>query len=191
MILNPKIITHPHIPKPLHGMNPRSILGDIWWNKTRKEAYDRYNNHCISCGVHKTEAKKYKWLEAHENYSINYETGQVNIISIEPLCHYCHNFIHSGRLQMIEGKEKTRIEVIEILNHGLDILRKNTLNGFYLTIDYAESLGLNVRDVGRCNTGTLNIKMADWDKWHLLLEGEKYFSKFKNYEEWKKYYNIK
>jgi hypothetical protein len=79
------------------------------------EVYAKYDYHCIACGVHKTKAKKFKWLEAHESYSINYKKGICKIESIEPLCHYCHNFIHSGRLGMILGRQKTHNEVEEIL----------------------------------------------------------------------------
>jgi len=34
----------------------------------------------------------------------------------------------------------------------------------------------------------LQIKVP-WEKWHLVYEGKKYYSKFKNIEEWKKFYS--
>lgn len=117
-VLKPEILCHPHIPKPLHGVAPRAIKGQTWWDKTRQEAYRSTDYHCVACGVHKHEAKKHKWLEAHEFWNIDYNTGVCEVKSIEPLCHYCHNFIHSGRLSMIVGKEKSKQEVIDILEHG-------------------------------------------------------------------------
>ena len=107
MNLHPEILSQPNIPQPLHGLSPRVINGDAWWNATRKEVYARYDYHCIACGVHKTEAQGPKWLEAHEVYDFDYAKGIATVKSIEPLCHYCHNFIHSGRLEAIINKEKS------------------------------------------------------------------------------------
>jgi hypothetical protein len=97
--MKPEILTHPNIPKPLHGLNPRSILGIEWWDKVRYEAQKRNNFKCFACGIDKYETKE-KWLEGHEYWNIDYKTGKCEVVSIEPLCHKCHNFIHSGRLAM-------------------------------------------------------------------------------------------
>ena len=95
MKLKPEILAHPHIPKPMHGLSPRTIMGNEWWDVTRKEVYAKYDYHCIACGVPKAEAIAHHWLEAHEFWHIDYRTGVCEISSIEPLCHYCHNFIIS------------------------------------------------------------------------------------------------
>jgi len=185
MILKPEILTHPNIPKPLHGLNPRSIMGQEWWDEQRQLAYARNDFCCIACGVSKHEAKKHKWLEAHEFYNIDYNTGRVEIQSIEPLCHYCHNFIHSGRMKMIVGKEKSEEEVIEILEHGFKILSDNNLKCFEPTLDLAEELGAETFEVESYDIPNVRI---EWKNWKLIFNNQEFVSKFDSFEDWKKFY---
>ncbi len=145
--LQPEILSHPNIPKPLHEVNPRSIMGEAEWDKVRQEAYASTDYHCIACGIHKTQAKGPKWLEAHEFYKMDYTNGRVEVEKIIPLCHYCHNFIHSGRLSMIIDKEKDEEEVADILKHGFRILSANGLPAFSFTIHLAHELGVDTYDV--------------------------------------------
>jgi len=184
-MMNPQILTHPNIPKPLHGLNPRTILGKEWWDKERFAAQAQTNYTCYACGIKKEEAKKHKWLEGHENFDINYQTGVCEVKSIVPLCHYCHNFIHSGRLAHILGKEKSKQEVIEILEHGFKILSENNLQCFFGTLYLGNSLNCNTFQVSAYSTEN---SCVPWGKWCLLLDGKKYYSKFKNYSEWKSFY---
>lgn len=73
---DPGILTHPNIPKPLHGVTPRTIKGSGWWNKVRRAAYAVHDDHCHACGEHKSKNPR-GWLEAHEVYSIDYARGRV------------------------------------------------------------------------------------------------------------------
>jgi hypothetical protein len=185
MILKPEILTHPHIPKPMHGLSPRTIMGLDWWYSIRKEVYARYNYHCIACGVSQTEAKLHHWLEAHEFWHIDYETGICEITSIEPLCHYCHNFIHSGRMAIILGKEKSKEKIVKILEHGFRILAKNKLKCFPFTLNFAESLCANT-----CGVDAYDLPDGDvaWKDWKLIWNGYEYHSRFKSFAEWKSFY---
>lgn len=182
--LKTEILSHPHIPKPLHGLNPRSIKGKEWWDKVRFEAQKRTNYHCAACGIHKTQAKNHQWLEGHEYWDINYHTGICKVVSIEPLCHYCHNFIHSGRLKAIMGKEKSVNEVKEILEHGLKLLSEKKLKCFPFTLRLAESLNCQTYGV---EAYELDVN-AKWEDYVMILDGETYYGKFKSFKEWKEFY---
>jgi hypothetical protein len=186
IILKPEILCCPNIPKPLHSVNPRNIMGKEKWDILRQDVYKSTQYHCIACGVHKSEAKKHQWLEAHENVNIDYKKGIVEVKEIVPLCHYCHSFIHSGRLGMILGKEKTRKEVKEILEHGFKVLRKHKLKVFVGTTYLALELRINHQGIEIWYPpANDNIK---WNDWKLIYEGKEHKPKFKSYEEWKNNY---
>lgn len=183
--LKPSILCHPNIPKPMHGLNPRIIMGKEWWDVERQKVYASTNYHCVACGVPKIDAKKHKWLEAHEFWHIDYNTGICEITSIEPLCHYCHNFIHSGRLRMILGKEKSENEVKEILEHGLAILAQHKLKCFPYTLELAQNLDCNTYKV---KSYRLPRDTVAWSDWKLIWNGNEYKSKHKNFADWEMNY---
>ena len=188
MKLRPELLQHPNIPKPLHGLSPRVLKGQKWWDVTRQAAYASTNYHCLACGVHKTNAKYHSWLEAHEDYDMNFETGEVNIKEIVPLCHACHNFIHSGRLWMVNIDKNPR-KIIDVITHGLDILHANNLGAQDVSLMVADNVNLK-HDCLPMGEGSVSkeVVAAEWDQWHLVLEGKKYYSKFKDQKEWHHYY---
>lgn len=187
MIWKPQILIHPHIPKPLHGIAPRVIEGNKWWNEIRQEAYARYNYRCAACGIHKQFAKIKQWLEAHEFWNIDYQTGICTITSIEPLCHACHNFIHSGRLYAQYQNKDIGFERIKtILEHGFQILSLNNLQCFPANLEIAQILKIKTFNV---NAYELSINPdLKWLDYKLVWKNKEYRSKFKSEAEWQKYY---
>lgn len=172
----PEILLCPNVPKPLHRMPPRVIYGDSWWNKTRQAAYRSTNFHCLACGVSKFEAHYHKWLEGHELYEIDYEAGLMTYIETVPLCHFCHNFIHDGRmLAQLRKKEIHHHKYAAILRHGDAVLAKAGLQKMSQADREKEFTMLQSRGL-----------IADWKKWRLVLDGRKYAPKYKSFEEWKK-----
>lgn len=182
----PEILTHPNIPKPLHGLNPRTIMGQEAWDVTRQQVYAQSNYYCVACGVHKSQALGPKWLEAHEYYKFDYANGRIEIEKIVALCHYCHNFIHSGRLQMIMGKEKTEEECKAILERGFEILSENDLKCFYGTFDFALELKAWTFGVLPAMPPECDV---EWSDWRLVYEGKEYKPIFNSYEEWLQHYS--
>lgn len=171
----PYLLLHPQIPKPLHGVNPRTILGEAWWNEKRKEAYKENNYCCWACGSSERQP-----LEAHECYEINYIMGSAKLVQIVALCDLCHAFIHKGRIaNLVEAKKMTIEEANEIMKHGEMVTK--SIDPLRLPDWLIETL--SSRD------GTLNT--AKWTDWYLELEGKKYHSPHKSFEEWAAYYRNK
>lgn len=191
-----ELLLHPNIPKPLHGINPRSILGKKWWDCVRRIAYLEHNNHCWACGIHKSKAKYHKWLEAHEVYQIDYQTGRVELLKICALCHSCHNYIHDGRMQMMVRNGRIRLEkYIDILIHGEKIINQ------YLTSLNKDHQGITWKQPFeptfpfqysfpnfQVGLPQLVENKASWSDWHLVLNGNVYYSRFSDFDEWQAYY---
>lgn len=166
-ISRPELLLHPNVPKPLHGMSPRELLGAEWWDKVRQEAYKKANYCCQACGIHKSEAKYHQWLEAHETYIYDYANGVATVSEIVALCHACHNYIHNGRLlSMYESGQITEAKYLDILKHGDMLLRTHKL-----TMPDSPSV------------------VADWTKWKIILNGQHFPTKWKSYEHWLSHYS--
>lgn len=190
METRPEILLCPNIPKPLHGLNPREIAGQAWWDQQRKIAYASTDYHCAACGIHKSAAKYHKWLEAHELYEYDYAIGKQEFKEIVPLCHSCHNFIHSGRMLTLWRKDELETEKIEdILCHGFNTLAGANLkmNRFALAFSKEVNILIFFTYVSYgYETGPKSS--AQWSDWHLIFNDQKYYSKFKNFKEWEQKY---
>ena len=79
------------IPKTSYFKNIRTIFTGNDWNIIRHHIYKRVNNKCECCGCY-----KYKYLEAHERWSFNFETGVQKLERIIALCKLCHLSTHYG-----------------------------------------------------------------------------------------------
>lgn len=155
-VLRPEILCCQKIPKALHGVVPREILGKKWWDETRDAAYRSTDFHCVACGVHKYEAKSRQWLEGHEVYEIDYLSGIAEYKETVPLCHYCHNYIHDGRLKaLLEAGRVHHAKYVAVIQHGDDVLKKHSL----------------VRD-------RYDGPIADWSDWRLIINGKTYKPKY-------------
>lgn len=161
---DPSILLCPRVPKPLHGTAPRTVLGDKWWNTERRAAYKSTNFHCAACGVSKYAAAYHQWLEGHERYEIDYAKGRVKYVECIPLCHFCHNFIHCGRLAaLLERGEIHHAKFAAIIQHGDRVLAQT---------------GLQRQEAYQWGT------IAAWAKWRLVIGRKLYPGKFKSLAEW-------
>ena len=172
--LRPEVLAGPNIPSPMHGVAPRVVLGKVWWDNERKESYKKTSYHCIACGVNKYKAKARKWLEGHELYDVDYRKGTMTYVETIPLCHYCHNYIHDGRLTwLLRSGKVSHGKYAGILQHGDKVLAE-------------AGLRRPTRRQREEAIAELIIKgeVAEWDDWRLIVHGKKY-PPIKTYEEWK------
>ena len=168
--IQPQILLHPNIPKPMHGVAPRVVLGLNWWNRERLLSYKSTDFHCQACGVHKLYAKYHQWLEAHELYDIDYAKGRMKYLRSVPLCHFCHNYIHDGRLQMLLDRgEIHHAKFVAIIKHGDSVLK---------------AAGIKKLSHEKRDELILNGPLAEWSKWRLVIGRKHYKPLYNSYEEW-------
>lgn len=166
--LRPEVLLSGQIPKPMHSVAPRIVLGQAWWNKVRKEAYEATEFHCVACGIAKRHAKYHRWLEGHELYKIDYSAGRMTYLECCALCYSCHTFIHSGRMQaLLDRCEMSPEKFRDIITHGERVLRLVKLE---LPIPY-------------------NGPCAHWTTWRLIVEGKEYKPKFESFEAWESHWS--
>ena len=164
----PEVLLHPQIPKPLHGLNPRTILGDKWWKETRNKAYASTAYHCLACGVHKFDAEVKQHLEGHEEYRIDYKKCRAVYVRTIPLCHLCHSYIHKGRQQMLfQSRKITAAKYQKVISHGEHVISKANL---------------------RRGSESVGLADGEWSDWRLILFGKEYKPLFKSYEDWATHY---
>ena len=169
-----ELLLHPNIPKPLHGVAPRTLMKKKEWDHVRRTAYAKLGYHCFACGLfasYDEERRRFEdvKLHAHEVYRIDYENCVVELYEIVAVCPLCHDYIHCGRANALYDKGIFDEEsMYVIINRGDSVLKAAGLPlGFVVDKrDYSDS----------------------WSKWKLVYDGKEYFSQFKSELEWKEHY---
>jgi len=203
---NPAILLHPNLPKMMHGVSPRVLLGNAWWDEHRKKAYAKHDYRCWACGIEKSQASYRRGtLEAHEYYDVNYELGRMYLKDIVALCHSCHNFIHSGRMLMIlRAGELSWSKYLDILYYGFMVLKKAGLppNQFALmsyvdAADYADYKGWGLpawdrtakEKYSKAEIAKLSNLEVAWGDWRLVIGLNEYAPKHESFDAWKNFYS--
>lgn len=191
------LITMPNIPKPLHGLPPRTIMGKTAWDKMRKLCYYKANYKCEVCGCTPDKGR----LHAHELYDINYLEGTSEFKRCIAICKEDHDFIHSGRLITLykEGNplypKSYVLRVVEkgfkmISEYNKDLPEEEQLRVFETIVEYLRVTG--IREEVFELIKKYNIKFykkpkrgASWDKWKLVWRGKEYKSPYENPDQWR------
>jgi hypothetical protein len=178
----PEILEQPLIPPPLHGLNPRTIMGRAKWDVVRRQIYRKYAYSCAACGVKARDAKIKKNLEAHESFEIDYAQKQMTLKSMEPLCHACHAFVHSGLLEVrLASQQVSKETVAVILGHGVGVLAqsggKMPPASDHLCRKLGLSHGLPVSAAPRATS---------WSGWSMRWDGEVYPALYNTQADWQR-----
>lgn len=197
MKLRPELLQHPNIPKPMHGLNPRTLLGKDWWDTTRFRVQKEQGYVCAACGTEKRNAWPNAWLECHEDYTIDYANGRIEINDFVALCPACHKFIHSGRLVVddeISWETKKavmehgwRILSAEKMYHSMATAIQIDAEVLWMPMDWIEPSVANRR--GWQMPPDYNVEsFAEWSDWRMILDGKEHKPLHPTMAAWKRHY---
>lgn len=191
------LITMPNVPKPLHLLPPRNIMGKAAWDKTRKRCYFDAGYKCEICGAEPAKGS----VHAHELYSYDYTAGTGTFERCIAVCKDCHMAIHSGRLLTMYKHGNPlypRSYVLRIAEHCFKLVAEyNATHGNkkplrvydtylnYLKVpDIADAVAELIGKYGISFYAVDEKKAADWGEWRLVWNGKEYPGLFKNMQEW-------
>jgi hypothetical protein len=152
-------------PKPLTGLTPRSLMGSKWWKKEKQDAILENNYCCHACGVNVNDAEIHKRLEAFPIYIRYGNDSRVVYRRCAALCHLCYcvaNFKMSMNLFEKDFMDSEKFD--RICAHRNEMM------------------------VCAHFDGKNDLPILNWDDWFLEIEGQFYFSKFKNEKECDDFY---
>lgn len=179
------LLCMPNIPSPLHGLNPRNIVGRSVWNNIRQKCYIRADFKCEACGT-----KKKRGLQAHEMYSYDYKNGIATFKRLVALCETCHmRFIHSGR--MFTKYKKALIskgDLVGGIEHGFSVIKK--WNDKHDNVEKLKVSPIILDNIDKSDIGERIWELIDkyeiqfyvvkqeakWCDWKLVIGGKEYYS---------------
>jgi len=193
----PGLLVQPNVPKPMHGTNPRTVLGAAWWDRERSAAKAANNNCCHACGLpaHRNQ-RAGCGLEGHERYEITYSAGRVKYLGTVALCNWCHAFIHCGLLVMhVRNKTRTQLQAMRIMRTRIELLHAADFTPHMHELMAACELGvISARELpglavkARRQEADRSVSAAPWGAWRLEIQGKLYEGKFPTKQDWERAY---
>lgn len=192
------LIAMPNIPKPTHGLAPRTLLGATTWNRMRKYAYAQADDTCEICGA-KPENLRHR--HGHEVYSIDYEKGTVTFHRVFCICALCHlGCIHTGRAITLFKQDNPLYPkefLLEGAEHSFKIINEYNkdhpeadLRAYVTYLDYLKCEELREPMEALIKKYDTKFymedpkKMVEWEKWKLIIGKKEYPTPYQNEEEW-------
>ena len=190
------LITMPNVPRPLHGLPPRKIMGDTMWTRVRKRCYFDAGYKCEICGVDPPKGQ----LHAHELYSYDYIEGTGKFERCIAICKQDHDFIHSGRLITMYKNGNVlypKSYVLGVVEKGFKLIHdynethknEKPLRAYATFLEY-----LKVSELAEEMSELISkykIKfyaepkhIAKWADWKLLFGKKEYPTPYANQGEW-------
>ena len=191
------LIAMPNIPKPLHGVNPRTLLGSSNWNKMRRACYAAADDTCEICGY---KPENLRQRHGHEVYEISYSQGTAKFIRVFCVCSLCHlACIHTGRALTL-WKQNNPLYPTEFLlqgaEHAFKIITeynkdnpKADIRAYSMFLEYLKYDGLKEpmeklikKDDMKFYTEVTD--MVEWGDWKLLIGENEYPTPYQNEKDW-------
>lgn len=192
------LIAMPNIPRPLHGVNPRTLLGVSTWNHMRKFCYAKAKDTCEICGC-RPESLRHR--HGHEVYEIDYVSGTAKFVKVFCVCSLCHlACIHTGRALTLWKKHNPLYPTSFLLQgaeHAFKIVseynRDNPgadLRVYSTFLDYLKHEELREpmeKLIEKYNTKFYaEVKdMAKWGDWRLIIGEREYPTPYADKGAWK------
>lgn len=195
-----RVLGMPQIYEAVQGRNcqPRTIERASTWDKMRKRCYFKANYTCEACGKDLGQGE----CQAHEIFSTNYRTGEAKFERLICLCKKCHLYvIHNGRALtrykhgdpmyskklLLDGVEHAFRLVSEYNKHRGDSEEELLLAPGFLAYVRQDELRKPIMELlEKYNVRFYKIikHPAKWEKWHVLYNGKKYMSPYKDHDDW-------
>ncbi len=190
------LITMPNVPRPLHGLPPRKLMGDSTWNHVRKRCYFEAGYKCEICGCEPPKGQ----LHAHELYTYDFIDGTGTFERCIAICKKDHDFIHSGRLITMYKNGNIlypKSYVLDVVEKGFKLIseynaehrNKKPLKAYATFLDYLKVPSLQ-QDMAKL-IEKYNIefysepkRIAKWENWRLVWCGKEYHTPYKDQGEW-------
>ena len=192
------LVAMPNIPRPLHGVNPRTLLGTPTWNRMRKHCYAQANDTCEICG---TKPENLRHRHGHEVYEIDYAHGTAKFVRVFCVCSLCHlGCIHTGRALTL-WKHNNPLYPTDFLlqgaEHAFKIISeynkdnpKADLRAYSTFLDYLKHEEL--REPMEKLIEKYNIKFyseeedaVEWGDWKLIIGNREYPTPYVDKDAWK------
>lgn len=192
------LIAMPNIPRPLHGVNPRTLLGPSTWNHMRRYCYNQADDTCEICGHKPDDLRK---RHGHEVYEIDYANGTAKFVRVVCVCSLCHlGCIHTGRALTL-WKNGNLLYPTDFLlkgaEHAFKIISeynrdhpKANLRAYSTFLDYLKHEEL--REPMEKLIEKYGIKfytevedMVEWKDWKLIVGNQEYPTPYATEKDWK------
>lgn len=191
------LITMPNVPKPLHGLPPRVIMGKTTWDHVRKRCYFEAGYRCEICGCEPPKGQ----LHAHELYSYDYKAGTGKFERCIAICKQDHDFIHSGRLITLYKQGNIlypKEYVLGVVEKGFKLIHdyncthrnKKPLRVYSTFLEYLKVPSIHDEMVELLDRYGIEFyqhpdECADWSDWRLILGEREYPTPYADEIEWR------
>lgn len=103
------------VPKTCFFSNVRTLLPKKYWDKLRRDSYEKANHKCEICDDNGLNQGYKHEVECHEVWVYDDNTRVQKLLGLISLCPRCHEVKHFGRTSAI-GKQAEAFEHLEKVN---------------------------------------------------------------------------